>query len=185
MYEKFVQQIRHNGQRYEVSLPWKEHHPPLLDHYDLCHKRLVNLLKRLRHSPQLLQDYNATIQDQVDKGIVEVVPDPVSAVPNGRMHYLPHHGVVQQDKSMSKLRIVYNASARSHGPSVNNCLYTGPKFGQSIFDILLQFHAQHVALTDDIEKADIMVSIKGEDRDSLRFLWISDLNKECLRTTVL
>ena len=161
VYEKFVQQIKHNGQRYEVSLPWKEHHPLLPDHYDLCHKRLINLLRRLRQSPQLLHDYNSIIQDQVSKGIVEVVSESTSPVVNGRIHYLPHHGVVRQDKSTSKLRIVYDASARSHGPSLNNCLYTGPKFGQSIFDILLRFRAQHIALTGKIEKAFLMVSVKN------------------------
>ena len=65
MYEKFVQQINYDGQRYEVSLPWKEHHPPLPDHYDLCCKRLTNLLKRLRQTPSLLTDYNTVIKDQM------------------------------------------------------------------------------------------------------------------------
>ena len=40
VYEKFLQQIRFDGNRYEVSLPWKEHHPSLPDHYELCEKRL-------------------------------------------------------------------------------------------------------------------------------------------------
>ena len=31
VYEKFVQQIKFDGQKYEVKLPWKEHYPPLLD----------------------------------------------------------------------------------------------------------------------------------------------------------
>ena len=83
-----------------------------------------------------------------------------------RVHYLPHHGVVRQDKATSKLRIVYDASARSTGPSLNNCLYTGPKFGQSIFDILLRFRHQKVALVGDIEKAFLMVSVREKDRDS-------------------
>ena len=46
------------------------------------------------------------------------------------------------DKTTSKLRIVYDASAKAKGPSLNDCLYTGPSFGQSIFDILLQFRFQ-------------------------------------------
>ena len=177
MYEKFVQQINYDGQRYEVSLPWKEHHPPLPDHYDLCCKRFTKLFKRLRQTPSLLTDYNTVIKDQVSKGIVEVVTQPSPAV-NGRVHYLPHHGVVRQDKATSKLRIVYDASARSHGASLNNCLYTGPKFGQSIFDILLRFRAQQVALTGGIEKAFLMVSVIEEDRDSLRFLWVENPNED-------
>ena len=31
VYERFVQWVRFNRIRYEVSLPWKEHHPPLPD----------------------------------------------------------------------------------------------------------------------------------------------------------
>ena len=82
-----------------------------------------------------------------------------------------HHGVVRQDKATSKLRVVYDASARTTGPLLNDCLYTGPKFGQSIFDILLRFRLQQEALTGDIEKAFLMVSVTERDRDSLRFLW--------------
>jgi hypothetical protein len=171
-----VQQIRFDGQRYEVSLPWKEHHPPLHDHFVLCHKRLTNLPRR-RQSPQLLKEYDAIIRDQLDKGIVETVTEPALSV-SDRVHYLPHHGVVRQDKATSKLRIVYDASAKSTGPSLNDCLYTGPKFGQSIFDILLRFHLQKVALTGDIEKAFLMVSVQERDRDSLRFLWTANPNVE-------
>ena len=43
-----------------------------------------------------------------------------------RIHYLPYHAVVRQDKSTTKLRIVYDASAKADGPSLNECLYTGP-----------------------------------------------------------
>ena len=177
VYDKFVQQIRFDGRRYEVGLPWKEHHPPLLDHFELSRRRLDGLLKRLRQTPQLLSEYDSIIQDQLAKGIVEVVAQPTLAV-SDRAHYLPHHGVVRQDKATSKLRIVYDASARSSGPSLNDCLYTGPKFDQSIFDILLRFRLQRVALTGDIEKAFLMVSVNDRDRDSLRFLWSANPSVE-------
>ena len=177
VYDKFVQQIRFDGQRYEVSLPWKEHHPPLPDHLDLCHKRLTGLIKRLKQNPQLLEEYNAIIQDQLNQGIVEVLTQPEREVSH-QVHYLPHHGVIRQDKTTSKLRIVYDASARSTGPSLNECLYTGPRFGQSIFDILLRFRFQHVALIGDIEKAFLMVSVRERDRDSLRFLWVPNPDDE-------
>ena len=177
VYDKFVQQIRFDGQRYEVSLPWKEHHPSLPDHLDLCHKRLTGLIKRLKQNPQLLEEYNAIIQDQLNQGIVEVLTQPEREVSH-QVHYLPHHGVIRQDKTTSKLRIVYDASARSTGPSLNECLYTGPRFGQSIFDILLRFRFQHVALIGDIEKAFLMVSVRERDRDSLRFLWVPNPDDE-------
>ena len=170
VYEKFVQKIKFDGRRYEVSLPWKEYHPPLPDHQELCRRQLASLLKRLRQTPQLLTEYNAIIQDQLNKGIVEIVSQPSHSI-SDQVHYLPHHGVVRQDKSTSKLRIVYDASAKTTGPSLNECLYTGPKFGQSIFDIILRFRLQQVALAGDIEKAFLM---HEGDRDSLQFLWASD-----------
>ncbi len=47
VYERLVQQIEFDGHRCEVKLHWKEDHSPLLDHFDLCRKRL-GLLKRLK-----------------------------------------------------------------------------------------------------------------------------------------
>ena len=36
----------------------------------------MSLLKRLRQMPQLLKEYHSIIQDQLDKGIFEIVPQP-------------------------------------------------------------------------------------------------------------
>ena len=102
-------------------------------------------------------------------GLIEDVDDPES-IGIVKVHYLPHHAVIWQDKETTKLRIVYDASAKSKGPSLNDCLYTGPKFDQRIMDIWLRFHTHQVALTADIEKAFLMVSKSEKDRDVLWFL---------------
>ena len=68
------------------------------------------------------------------------------------------------------LRIVYDASAKTTGPSLNECLYTGPSFGPSIFEILVRFRYHKVVVAGDIEKAFLMVSMSGEHQDALRFL---------------
>lgn len=74
------------------------------------------------------------------KGIVESVPE-ASPVSN-QFHYLPHHAVVRRDKTTTKLRILYDASVKSVGPSLNDL-----KFNQLILDILLRFRAHRFALT--------------------------------------
>ena len=76
-----------------------------------------------------------------------------------RVHYLPHHAVIRKDKTTTKVRVVYDASAKGGGPSLNECLHTGPKFEQRILDILLRFRTCKVVLTADIEKAFLMVSV--------------------------
>ena len=118
--------------------------------------------------------YDATIQDQINKGIVEV---PNSETRLGNVYYLPHHAVIRRNKEMTKLHVVYDASSKSGGPSLNNCLYTGYNFNQNVFDILLSFRSYWVALTADIEKAFLMISINQRDRDALRFLWVDNVQQ--------
>ena len=183
VYEEFERNVTSRNGRYEVCLPWKEPHPVLPNNHELCSRRLVGLLKRLRQNPQVLMEYDTVIKDQLCKGVVEVVEeDPQD---DREVHYVPHHAVVREDKTTTKLRIVYDASARSNGPSLNDCLYTGPKFGQSILDIILRFRTHQVALAADIEKAFLNISIAEQDRDALRFLWIDNINKECPETVIM
>ena len=116
VYDEFESTIQFNGERYEVSLPWKEAHAPLPDNYDLSLKRLVGLLKRLKQNPGILQQYNMVIREQIEQGIVEFVD--TQTRPHSLVHYLPHHAVIREDKATTKLRIVYDASSRTTGPSL-------------------------------------------------------------------
>ena len=83
------------------------------------------------------------------------------------------------------MRIVYDASARCNGPSLNDCLHAGPAFGQNVLDIILRFRLYATALTRDIEKAFLMVSIATKDRDSLRFLWIDNIASSLPKIVIL
>ena len=125
------------------------------------------------------------IKDQLSKGVIEVVENPNEACGNTcRINYLPHHAVVRSDKETTKLRIVYDASARDNGPSLNDCLYMGPKFGQNILEILLRFRIHNVASIGDVEKAFLMISVSASDRDALRFLWYEDITDPQLKIAV-
>ena len=174
-YDHFISSVVFKHGRYEVSLPWREYHEPLPDNYDLSLKRLQGLLQRLKQTPAILQEYDAIIRDQLSKGIVEIVSSQSNDMP-GKIHYLPHHAVIRRDKETTKVRVVYDASARCNGPSLNNCLYTGPKFNQKILEILLRFRSYPIAWIANIEKAFLMISIAPKDQDVLRFLWINDVN---------
>ena len=111
--------------------------------------------------------------DQPTSGCLLVEPQ-LDWVSSGMVHYLPHHAVVHYDKDTTKVRVVYDASAKSNGPSVNDCLHVGPKFNQKINELLFRFQSYPVALVADIEKAFLMISVDPNDRDVLRFLWVED-----------
>ena len=173
----FLRDIRFTGKRYEVELPWKEERPEIETDYDLCYNRLKLLYRKLQKQPQLLAEYNKNIEDQLRNGIVEEVPASENEEEQRSVHYLPHHGVVRQDKTTTKLRVVYDGSAttatREH--SLNDCLLTGPNYIPQIFDILVKFRINPVGIVADIEKAFLMVGISEKDRDMLRFLWFKNI----------
>ncbi len=94
-----------------------------------------------------MKEYDAIIRNQIELGTVEHVKQRSSTDENiSCIHYLPHDAVVRRDKDTTKVRVVYDASAKGNGTSLNNCLHAGPKFDQTIFDLLLKFRAHRVAL---------------------------------------
>ena len=177
VYEEFLSTVTHRDGRYEVHLPWKDSQVTIPDNYQLSLKRLEALLRRMRQDPKTLKEYDNIIHEQLARGIIERV-DETSTTDASRVHYLPHHAIIRRDKKTTKLRIVYDASAKSDGPSLNDCLYSGPSLAENIVDILLRFRCHPTALVGDIEKAFLMISIAKEDRDALRFLWIDDVNDD-------
>ena len=103
VYDELSESITFSEGRYEVSLPWKQQHKPLPENYQLCLRRLDSLLKHLRQTPDVLQQYDGTIREQIEAGIVEDTPPDVNG--STQVHYLPHHVVVRNDKSTTKLRV--------------------------------------------------------------------------------
>ena len=167
-------QFQFNGTRHEVRLPWNDVHlsSDISDHFHLCFNRLKYLQQKLLKTPSVLQEYNHIITEQLDRGIIEVITNPnVSGA--SQVHYLPHHPVVHQDKQTTKVRVVYDGSGKSvESPlSINDCLLTGPNLIPKLFNVLIRFHWNLIAVTADIEKAFLMIAIHRNDRDMLQFLW--------------
>ncbi|GFU97372.1 integrase catalytic domain-containing protein [Trichonephila clavipes] len=102
-----------------------------------------------------------------DLNIIERVPE---VELNNECHYLPHRPVIKLDSATTKIRSVFDASAREKGkPSLNDCLYKGVNLIELIPDILDRFRIYPVGIVADIEKAFLMLSVAPKDRDYLRF----------------
>ena len=65
-----------------------------------------------------LERYNDIIQTQLSQGIVERADE---VVKDGREFYIPHKAVLRENAESTKIRIVYDASARANAsaPSLN------------------------------------------------------------------
>ncbi|XP_066926074.1 uncharacterized protein [Clytia hemisphaerica] len=96
-----------------------------------------------------------------------------------RKHYIPHHVVVKPDSTTTKLRIVYDASAktRKDNKSLNECLYRGPVIMEDLCGLLMRFRTKKIGIVSDIEKAFLQIGIQEDQRDVTRFLWLKDVTK--------
>ena len=120
---------------YETTLPWKANHPPLPLNKDGSLKRLHSLNRKLQREG-LTEEYDAIIKEQLAEGVIEKAP-PVS---QSKEFYIPHKGVVRKTAETTKMRIVYDASARAtpDSPSLNDCRHPGPALQSRLWDILIQ-----------------------------------------------
>ena len=174
VHESFKNDISFIDGRYSVKLPWKQGHEPLPSNYRNSLSRTKGQIKRLKREPEVLEEYESNIKDQLRSGVIERVAELEGAC---KVHYLPHQAVIRKDAETTKLRIVYDTLAKEgkNGTSLNDCLYTGPSLYALLFEILVRFRENRVALVGDIEKAFLNNSVDVSDRDCLRFLWIDDL----------
>ena len=109
------------------------------------------------------------------QGIVEKVLE-TQMETNCKKHYLPHHPIVTPSKNTTKVRIIYDASAKaSKGVKcLNDCLYRGPITLPDLCGVLLRLRTYHIVILADVEKAFLQIGIQKKDRDVTRFLWFHD-----------
>ena len=97
-----------------------------------------------------------------------------------REFYIPHKPVVRESAETTKLRVVYDASARAHSgaPSLNECLNPGPPLQNQLWSVLVRARIHPVVIAGDLKQAFLQVRIREIDRDALRFHWLKDLNSQ-------
>jgi hypothetical protein len=181
VYDEFKEQlIRRPDGSYETGLPWKGCHPPLHSNEMGSLRRLNNLVKKLEKQPGILEKYDDVIQNQLSQGIVEKA----TAKGVGRVFYIPHKPVFRESAESTKLRIVYQASARGNekAPSLNECLETGPSLQNLLWSVLVRNRFYPVAIAGDLKQAFLQIWIKAEDRDAMRFHWYEDLETKKVQT---
>ena len=83
------------------------------DNYQLRLKMLHATLQCLYQKPELFEQYHQVIEQQLNTGIIE--PVNISESDSENIHYILHHAVIKQNNLTTKLRIVYDASARTNG----------------------------------------------------------------------
>ena len=161
---------RKDDGRFIVQMPFKAGNTKLGLSKGNAMRRYLNLERKFHREPGLHERYCQFVQELLDMQHLERVPP--SDIDNSNHFYLPHHCVLKDDSTTTKLRVVFDASAKStSGFSLNDCLMVGPKLQDNLFDILVRFRFFKVAMSADVAKMYRQVELDQKDRDYHRLLW--------------
>ncbi|CAG7720691.1 unnamed protein product [Allacma fusca] len=157
---------------FEVALPFRPNRMPLGNSKSMALRRFYNLETKLSKNATLKQQYFEQIHSLLQDGHLRIVPKDEINVPDDSSYYLPHHAVIKEASSTTKVRIVFDASAAtSSGQSLNEQLMVGPVHQQDLFSILVRWRYWKVALTADIRQMYLFINVKKEHQDYLRIFW--------------
>ena len=93
--------------------------------------------------------------------------------------YLPMHAVRKESSTTTKIRAVFDASAKSStGVSLNDTLLVGPTIHPPLIDVLIRFRFHRIALTADVSRMYRAVALDKPDQDLHHFVW---RNNQCLK----
>ncbi len=114
------------------------------------------------------------MEEYMDLNHAEIVPVADLQKQNEDVFYLPMHAVHKEHSTTTKIRAVFDASAKSTtGVSLNDTLLVGPTVHPPLIDVLLQFRLHKIAITADVSKMYRAVELTQPDRDLHRFVWRS------------
>ena len=129
-------------------------------------------------SKGLSGQFNNVMHEYFDMGHAEPVPESDFKKSPYQVFYLPIQIVQRDSSTTTKIRVVFDASAKSStGVSLNDTLLVGPTVHSPLIDVLLQFHSYKVALTTDVSQMYRAVELTQSDCDYHRFVWRTNPNE--------
>lgn len=132
-------------------------------------RRLQNTEKRLRKSVENAAAYQKILDTYEEKQYIRKVTSEEEQ--RQTRWLLPHFPVLRPDKSTTKTRIVFDASAQQESICLNDAILAGPKLQNELFSVLLRFRQNQVGIICDIAEMYLQIELKKEDRSFHRFLW--------------
>ena len=162
---------RDSSGRYVVKIPFKSTTSQLGDSMFMANKRLDHLLRRLDKDPTTKNLYQDFINEYQDLGHMEQVPINSTLDP-AKVQYLPHHCIIRPSSTTTKLRVVFDASAKTtSGFSLNDIQYSGAKVQQDLFPIMIRMRKHRYAIIADVVKMFRQIVMHPAHCDLQRILW--------------
>lgn len=165
--------IQTESGNYMVNLPILENKfSQLGNSFNTAYRCLLHLESRFQKDKNLHNEYKKFIHEFITLGHAEYITDFNQSTSCNKSFYLPHHAVLRPDSQTTKLRTVFNGSAKTDtGVSLNDVLLEGPNIYNDILDIILRFRLHKYIFTADIVKMFRNIFINPDHRPLQRLLW--------------
>lgn len=157
---------------YNVALPLRDRKVSMPNNRKIAEQRTLNLKRRFSRDTSFHKDYTTFMNDLITNGYAERVPHSDLERTDGKVWYIPHHGVYHPQKK--KIRVVFDCGASFQHVSLNSHLLQGPDLTSTLIGVLTRFRKEPTVLMSDIEAMFHQVRVPQEDADLLRFLWWSN-----------
>ena len=158
------------GQQWETGLLWKSDTAIMPSNKSDALKRLLGIERRMDRDEEFARLYVEKMGYYLDKGFARKLTKEEAGITTNRTWFIPHFGVFNANKP-GKIRLVFDAAAKSRGVSLNDHLLTGPDLLVSLPGALLKFRQRAIGFSGDIKDFFPCVKIREEDQQAQRFLW--------------
>ncbi|XP_050360138.1 uncharacterized protein LOC126779964 isoform X1 [Nymphalis io] len=135
-------------------MPLKGDPSNLSQSYFHAKNRFLSLERRFRRDPIFKRHYIEFMREYENLGHMTLDSHSTSVPEISKLQYfIPHHGVVRDSSTTTKLRVVFDASAStSSGVSLNDIQMVGPVVQDDLFSILTRFRQHRYVVSGDVEK---------------------------------
>ncbi|XP_062710030.1 uncharacterized protein LOC134288640 [Aedes albopictus] len=170
--EHFTKTHRREEGHFVVRLPFRDNVNQLGESRAIAERRFYQLKKKLNLNPDLKLQYSAFINEYISLGHCVKVKD------NGSTgFFLPHHAILKPSSSSTKLRVVFDASARSDtNVSLNDVLMNGPTIQDTLAAIVLRSRKYKFLFSADVIKMFRQVRVDDRDTSFQKILYRDDPN---------
>ncbi|XP_058827697.1 uncharacterized protein LOC131687629 [Topomyia yanbarensis] len=159
--------------RYIVQLPLKDCFNELGDSRAMALRRFYALERRLNQHTDLKQQNSEFMSEYEDLGHCKEINE-FNDPPHISKWYLPHHAVIRPSNTTTKCRVVFDASAKVFGRSLNDVMKIGTIIQSDLQSIILRFREPRYVLTTDIAKMYRQIVVDDCHTPLQRIFWRKD-----------
>lgn len=174
---------RDESGRYIVKLPFRDENPTCQGQTrEVALRRFLKLEQQLARNENLKKEFKQTFDEYVELQHMRPINNEDSKI---GVH-LPYHAVIREDKTTTKVRVVFDASCKGkNGVSLNEDLMVGPTLQSELRHVILRWRTHRICLSADITKMYRQIRVGDDDADYQRIFWRDAPEKDLIEYKIL